>query len=355
MEEHKLSVGQYDILINHDWQELLRFIEHLQPSKIGVLVDDNTERDCWPILSALNHSQNWTLIRIPPGEVHKNLDTCQFIWTRMMELGFDRHSLLLNLGGGVIGDMGGFCAATFKRGIPFIQIPTTLLSQVDASIGGKLGIDFADLKNSIGLFRDPELVFIHTGFLATLPARELRSGFSEMIKHALIAEQSLWATLQQLEDLQQVNWSELLPGALAVKRRVVESDPFEKGLRKILNFGHTIGHAIESYLLQGKDPALHGEAIAAGMICESWLSCELGLLNEAQLQEIRQYIDRIYPKLDLSAEVLPELIQYMQQDKKNQGGHIQFALLEGIGSAAYDQVVEQEDILKSLHYYLEHS
>lgn len=348
---HQFQLDKYNILIDHSWDALIAQIKAIAPDRIGLLVDENTRRDCLPILEKALDTSNWHLFEIPSGEKHKTLDTCQFIWRSLMEAEFSRNSLLLNLGGGVIGDMGGFCASTFKRGIAFIQVPTTLLAQVDASVGGKLGIDFQDVKNSIGVFQNPQLVFIQTDFLKTLPFRELRSGFAEIIKHALIKEAGLWKKLLQIEDLKQADWATILPEALAVKVTVVQQDPFEKGLRKILNFGHTIGHAIESLLLHTSSPALHGEAIAAGMICESMLSETQSNLSPSESQAIQTLIHKHYPRLSWDGLMEQELLAFMKQDKKNHSNQIQFVLLEQIGTAVFDQAVPEALILKSLENY----
>ncbi|MCB0705577.1 MAG: 3-dehydroquinate synthase [Saprospiraceae bacterium] len=348
----RFQLDSYDILIDAPWTALSEKIQTLAPGKIALVLDENTRRDCLPILRKAIDISSWHLIEIPSGEQHKSLETCQFIWQSLMNLAFDRNCLLLNLGGGVIGDMGGFCAATFKRGMPFIQIPTTLLSQVDASVGGKLGIDFLEIKNSIGVFRDPELVFIQTAFLKTLPFRELRSGFAEIIKHALIASPMLWEKLLAISDLTTAEWPVLLPEALQVKIDVVRQDPFEKGLRKILNFGHTIGHAIESYLLNTAEPALHGEAIAAGIICEVWISEKNVNLAPETASRIRSLIHSFYPDLTWPENLESDLLNRMKQDKKNRDQQILFVLLRDIGAPLYDQVTEAPVIEESLRQYL---
>ncbi|MBR9919899.1 MAG: 3-dehydroquinate synthase [Bacteroidetes bacterium] len=344
----QFTLDTYDILIDQPWAAFAERLKKLAPSRIGLLVDENTKRDCLPALGNEFDISDWHIFEIPAGERYKNIETCKQIWQWMMQAAFDRNSLLINLGGGVIGDMGGFCAATFKRGMRFIQMPTTLLSQVDASVGGKLGIDFLEIKNSIGVFRDPELVFIKTGFYNTLPFRELRSGFAEIIKHALIASPELWKKLQNIQKLEAADWASILPEALQVKIEVVKQDPYEKGLRKILNFGHTIGHAVESLLLKSPEPALHGEAVAAGMISESLLSEKYAGLSQKDSAEIQSFIHRIYPTLSWPKSFLPALLKLMKQDKKNQGDEIRFVLLEGIGSAVYDKAIPPEAILEVL-------
>lgn len=298
-------------------------------TRIAVLVDENTRRDCWPLLEPF--LKDSLLIEIPAGEAHKNLETCQYIWSKMLEGGLDRRSVLLNLGGGVVGDMGGFCASTYMRGIDFVQVPTTLLAQVDASIGGKLGVDFQHYKNMVGLFADPQAVFIHLPFLQTLPARELRSGYAEVIKHSLIGDAGLWKKLQSHPDPATVNWEEILPRALLVKKKIVEADPLEKGLREVLNFGHTVGHAIETWALsQGLD-VLHGEAVAAGMIAEIRLSHRNAGLPERDMHQIISFLGKVFPPIPLPSE--SDLNVLMQKDKKNRAGKIRMVLLNKIGEA----------------------
>ena len=239
-------------------------------SKVAVIVDNNTKKYCYPVVA--DALPDHVTIEISSGEEHKNLNTCQKIWGTLTDNAFDRKSLVVNLGGGVIGDMGGFCAATYKRGIEFINIPTTLLAQVDASIGGKLGIDFQNFKNHIGVFQNPLRVFLDAKFFETLPKEELRSGYAEIIKHCLIRDSEKFDQITK-SGYENLDFFELTKHSVQVKNDVVLEDPTEKGLRKILNFGHTIGHAIESYYLEkpGKK-LLHGEAIAVGMICEAYLS-----------------------------------------------------------------------------------
>lgn len=319
-------------------------------SSVVVLCDENTRRDCYPLVAP--HLPAHHLVEIASGEEHKTLRTCEYIWMRMTELKLDRSALLLNLGGGVIGDMGGFCAATYKRGIAFWQMPTTLLSQVDASVGGKLGVDFGVLKNHIGVFQLPGRVLIYPGFLATLPARELRSGYAEVLKHALIADAAEWERLSaaRLEDM---DWQSVIRHSVDIKQTVVAEDPEEKGLRKILNFGHTIGHAIESHLLTDPErKLLHGEAIAVGMICEAYLSYTQDMLSLQQLEDITASIRRVYGGIVLTQEDFPSLFELMLHDKKNKGLSINFSLLKGIGACAYDVRQDWTEIQKSLAYYM---
>lgn len=346
-----IELQDYTIYIGNFWNNFNDFLSKRNYSKIAVIVDENTEKHCLPILKQRSNFKDFIIIKIASGEEHKTINTCQFIWQRMMDLGLERRSLTINLGGGVIGDMGGFCASTFKRGMDFIQIPTTLLSQVDASIGGKLGIDFNHIKNSIGIFKNPQAVFIEPEFLKTLPEREIRSGFAELIKHSLIADSENWNYLQSIQHLDKVNWTTFLKPSLLIKKRIVEEDPFEKGIRKALNFGHTVGHAVESMALQSDSPLLHGEAIAIGMICEGWLSHKILNLPFEKLEETIQYFARFYDAYPLKESDFSDLIDLMKKDKKNENQAINFSLINPIGNAIINQTADKVLISRSLVFY----
>ena len=322
-------------------------------SKLFVLTDSNTYNYCLPhFLAQIATEIEIELLEIEAGEDHKTIDTCVQLWHSLTELGGDRKSILLNLGGGVISDLGGFVASTFKRGIDFIQIPTTLLSQVDASVGGKLGIDFRGFKNHIGVFTLPTRVFIDAAFLTTLPERELKSGFAEVIKHCLIQDAEKWAQLRLL-DFPAIDWASYILHSVAIKQRVVEQDPTEKGLRKILNFGHTLGHAIETYFLdKSKLRLFHGEAIAIGMIMEAFMAYELKLLDESSLLQIEEFLFSVYGKVYLTEEDIPAIIQLTQQDKKNKGKEVRFSLLNGIGSCVYDKTCTAALMKRAILYYI---
>lgn len=339
------------------------FIKNYENQKIILLMDENTHQYCYPKLK--EYLPHHFIIEIPSGEEYKNLETCDLIWRQMTDYQLDRKSLLINLGGGVIGDMGGFCAATYKRGIDFVQIPTTLLSQVDASVGGKLGIDFHGFKNHIGVFQEPVAVWIFPEFLQSLSKRELLSGFAEMMKHCLIADSEEWFKLvnklnnfpKHLYDsdlgIDVDFWGlEAIRHSVAIKDRVVEADPTEKGLRKILNFGHTLGHAIESFYLENpQQRLLHGEAIGIGMIVEAYLSYRLGYLSEEDLKQITQSFLKVYPKVNMQNTDFEAIIKLTHQDKKNQDGVVQFSLLEKIGQANFNQSISEDLMRESLGYY----
>ena len=318
-------------------------------SKIFVLVDENTKIHCLPLLER-SLPETFQLIQVKAGEKNKTLTTCQLIWQNLTDANADRHSLLINLGGGVICDMGGFCARTYKRGIQFWNIPTTLLSQVDASVGGKLGVDFGDFKNHIGLFSDPDLVFVDSIFFKTLPEDEIVSGFAEMVKHALIRDRQMFDELLKLS-ITDIDWQRWVPKSVAIKQEVVDKDPIEKGLRKILNFGHTIGHAIESYYLTKGNSLKHGEAIAIGMVAETYLSITKNLLAESDGEMIIQYLLKIFPRQDVDDRAINAIVNLSLHDKKNMHGNIYAVLLSAIGEAVYDVEITSDEISRSLIYY----
>ncbi len=352
MPMHSLSVSGYTIYLGALTEALPALWPQGRWSAIAIVCDENTYVHCWPLLQPLLPAHLAPhLIVIPAGEVHKNVHTCTRIWEDMLRASLERSALVINLGGGVVGDMGGFCAATFKRGLDFMQIPTTLLAQVDASIGGKLGIDFGGVKNSVGVFQHPYAVCIDPVFLRTLPARELRSGFAEVIKHALIADAEQWEALRYAPLESAVRDEAVIFRSLRVKQAIVEADPFEKGLRKALNFGHTVGHAVEAWALDSPSPLLHGEAIAVGMVAEAFLSHLLSSLPETELEAIVQFIRRVYPLPVLPEACFDQLIALMRQDKKNTGGRISFALLPAIGQVRIDGFADEAAIREALHWY----
>jgi len=349
----RLEVDDYFIEIGGIDRGHFYWLHEQQYAGWIVLVDDHTRKHCFPrLLPHLKHEPT-IIIEVPAGERHKHLDTCRFIWEELFRAGVGRRWCMLNLGGGVIGDMGGFAAATYKRGIDFVQIPTTLLSQVDASVGGKLGIDFYDVKNSIGVFRNPRAVWIDPAFLQTLPARELRSGYAEVLKHALIQDRAQWELLRNIQDLTTADWRSIIPASVEIKRAIVEQDPLERGLRKALNFGHTIGHAIESHWLHSEQRLLHGEAIGAGMIAEAWLSQQLAGLSTAELDDITGYLLATYGHQAIPTEAFDALIELMRQDKKNDDHRINFSLLPATGEVRVNATAEEGLIREALGYYNE--
>ena len=330
-------------------------IKHL-PSTIFILVDENTNEHCLPILlQAMETECRHEIIEIEAGEKYKNLETCIGVWNALTELGGDRKSLLINLGGGVITDLGGFVASAFKRGISFINIPTTLLSMVDASVGGKTGVDLGVLKNQIGLFSNPEMVLIDDCFLETLDLRELRSGMAEIIKYGLTYDIKLWDEIINLKNNNINNIKKLIHRSIEIKNEVVIEDPKEAGLRKILNYGHTLGHAIESYFLESetKENLTHGEAIAIGMITETFISEKLLNFPTEQTFHIKKEILKIYEKVIIEASDYEGIIELLIHDKKNIGGRVNFVLLSAYEKYKFDCIVDKELIIAALNLYAE--
>lgn len=330
-------------------QALSRVLTQLSFSKLAVLTDENTQSLCLPIVSSIL-PEDTIFISVRSGEVQKNLETCTEIWSQMTDAALDRKALMLNLGGGVITDMGGFCASLYKRGIRFLNMPTTLLSQVDASVGGKLGVDFNGLKNHLGVFNEPETVIIAPEFLKTLPLAELRSGYAEILKHGLIRDKSYFNKLKTT-NWESQDWENLIIHSVGIKKAVVEADPKEAGLRKILNFGHTIGHAFESYFLDTKNHLLHGEAIALGMICEGFLSFEKIGFSFEELDQLTKTMIQIYGKVEFSVNELNPILDLCLQDKKNEGSSLLFSLLNSIGDCAYNIPVNRDEIREAIIYY----
>ncbi len=318
-------------------------------SKVFVLMDENTQKHCWPILN--NYLVNTETILIKSGEQNKNLTTAQFIWEFLQSHYADRRSVLINLGGGVLSDVGGFCAATYKRGIDFINVPTTLLGMVDAAVGGKQGVDVQSYKNAVGVFQHPIFVFIYPNFINTLPPIEVKNGLAELTKHALIDDRNLWEKVSQLmpQNLEKI-YGFIFP-SLKIKTAITRKDPFEKGLRKMLNFGHTIGHAIETYSLKNdKTPLKHGEAVVIGIICEAYLSKAILDLSNKELKQITGFYMERYPKYTGEFNN-SELLHIMRNDKKNLEGNINFTLLKKIGKAKIDVYCNDNLIEESLNYY----
>jgi 3-dehydroquinate synthase len=340
-----LTIPEYIHFSNDPLATLSKVLSTAKADKVALLLDENTQSMCLPILGLFKAD---LIIEIVSGEKHKTLDSCQIIWRKLTEAGFSRKSILVNLGGGVIGDMGGFCASTFKRGIRFINIPTTLLAAVDANIGGKLGIDFMGFKNHIGVFNNPMAVIVSDQFLKTLPKRELRSGYAEVIKHGLIADKKYWDGLLDCT-FPNLDWQNVIRHSIGIKGSGVAEDPLENGKRKILNFGHTLGHAVETYYLNHQKSLLHGEAIACGMILEAHISYQQSLVSEQILDEICKHILSVYEKITLPA--LQELNDIMIHDKKNVGSTINFSLINNLGSCLYDQQVDEKSIIEAIKYY----
>ncbi|MEM9719586.1 MAG: 3-dehydroquinate synthase [Bacteroidota bacterium] len=347
MQDYPIVIGEEAL------KQIPKWIKTHEPSQVMVFADTHTYSDCYPLLSGYLPTHHVTVI--PPGEIHKNLSTCEILWQALTDHQFDRKGLVINLGGGVLGDMGGFVAATYKRGMDFIQIPTTLLAQVDASVGGKLGIDFQTLKNHIGIFQFPQAVLIYPPFLKTLPTPELVSGFAEVVKHHLIADRDAWRKLVQVTDIHALDFPAIIQHSVEIKSKIVELDYKESGARKALNFGHTLGHAIESLFLEEADltTLLHGEAIAIGMIGESQIAHQMGKLPKDELEDISHYILTHFSKVDIPKGYLDAVYTRMLQDKKNAHGSILCTLVPQIGEYEINIPLQKSHIAEALKFYRE--
>lgn len=321
-----------------------------EEKRIFVLVDSNTEKLCLPLLK--RSFPEARVIVVPAGEKSKSLEWCAHIWHQLMEAHADRMSLLINLGGGMVCDMGGFCAAVYKRGISYINIPTTLLAMVDASFGGKTGINFHEAKNMIGAFKEPLDTLIEPVFLNTLPERHFRAGLVEVMKHALIANKPFWKELMEINPTEPNGLRKLIKTSIAIKKDITESDPFEYGRRKKLNFGHTVGHAIETVALEEGFDVLHGEAVAAGIICESYISFRTIGLTEKNLTSIKKTMNRIVPKLDIEHMNMDKIKQALLHDKKNIRGLVNMTLIKAPGKAVIDNFCDEEILDEAFAYYL---
>jgi 3-dehydroquinate synthase len=350
-----IKANSYSIFFNEEGYSFLSSI--LKPtaySKIYILVDENTSEYCLPtFLANLATEIEIEIIEIETGEEHKNIETCLQLWHSLTETGGDRKSVLINLGGGVVSDLGGFVACTFKRGIDFINVPTTLLSMVDASVGGKNGVDLGQLKNQIGIIREPKAVIVNSTFLETLPQLEMRSGLAEMLKHGLIFDKNYWDKFKDLSALNSEDLESLIHQSIEIKNKIVSEDLTENGIRKALNFGHTLGHAIESYFLENesKTKLLHGEAVAVGMILESYISLEKKLLSNEEYQEIKYIIKDIFNTIEFNEEDIEKIIELLIFDKKNEFGKIQFSLLDGIGKIKINEETDNTIIYKAFEDY----
>ena len=350
----KIQTNSSQVFIGEDvFSVLNEYLRPYQDCKIFVLVDENTLEHCVTKLITQNKIlHNAEILEINSGEENKTLEVCYQLWKTLADYKVDRKSLLINLGGGVITDMGGFIASTYKRGVDFINIPTTLLSQIDASVGGKTGVDFEGLKNVIGVFNEPKGVFIYPDFLTTLDKRQMLSGYAEALKHALIKDADYWIELKEGMLSDKENWNDLIETSVNIKNEIVLNDPLEKGERKLLNFGHTIGHAIESFSLENdQNPLCHGEAIAVGMICESYISQKSNKMTKTILHEISDTIKSFYSYYELDESNFHSYIELMKHDKKNENEHINFTLLAKIGKAEFNKEIGVDLILESLSYY----
>lgn len=330
-------------------EKLNSFIKKQSYTKYIIICDENSFEHCLPTLlfncPVLNEAE---IIELESGEEHKTLDTCANVWATLTDINADRKSLVVNIGGGVISDLGGFAASTFKRGIHFVNVPTTLLSMVDASVGGKTGIDFNGIKNLIGTITEPKGIFVNPEFLNTLPERQIRNGYAEIIKIALIADADFWKELKKGKEY----YSEkIITKAIELKNSIVKKDLHENDLRKSLNFGHSLGHALESTLISMNKDILHGEAIAAGMIMESHIALTQKRITKAECNEIVNYIHSVYPKIKITKEIKTLMEEYIKHDKKNEGASLCFALPKSIGKYELSCGVSKNEIDQALALY----
>ena len=349
-------MGNQEVIISEDIEkELTAAISRCVYDKLFILVDKTTEKNCLPLVSGLEEIKKGKLIVIGSTDVHKTLETLAYVWTELGNCGGTRHSLLVIIGGGMVTDLGGFAASTFKRGINYINIPTTLLSMVDASVGGKTGINFNGLKNEVGVFNAANSVIIDTNFLRTLDVYNLCSGYAEMLKHGLISNEKNWAELINFE-IQTPNFDQLrrmVADSVMIKEKIVKEDPHEHGIRKALNLGHTVGHAFESLSLEENRPVLHGYAVAWGLVCELYLSTLKCGFPMDKLQQTVSYIKENYGIFNFDCNEYERLYEFMLHDKKNTAGIINFTLLGGIGDIRINQTASKKEIFEVLDFYRE--
>ena len=336
-------------------RDLVNAISECEHDRIFVLTDETTQQLCWPKIKNFKALKNSTPIIIKATDTHKNLDTLSQVWQALSNGGATRHSLMINLGGGMVTDLGGFAASTFKRGIDFINIPTTLLAMVDASVGGKTGINFGGLKNEIGVFSDSRFVIINTQFLDTLDHDNICSGYAEMLKHGLISDERTWAELVTFDldtpDLSQLQ--RMVADSIKVKERIVETDPHEHGIRKALNLGHTMGHAFESFAMRRGTPILHGYAVAYGLISELYMSARKTAFPTDRMHQTVRFIRENYGTFNITCDDYPTLIELMHHDKKNTAGIINFTLLGNVGDIHINQTANEEEIKEALDFFRE--
>lgn len=346
--DHKIYFGTKGFLA------LSMLLQEKKYSKIFVIADTLSHEHCLQyLLENLATTITIEIIEFEHGEENKNIDTCVELWKVLTELGADRKSVIINLGGGVVTDLGSFIASTFKRGIDFIEVPTTLLAMVDAAIGGKNGVDLGSLKNQIGIIRNPEMIVVDSYFLRTLPQNQLVSGLAEMLKHGLIFDKGYWSKFSDISIFDTETFGQLIYDSIVIKNHVVLQDPTENGIRKALNFGHTLGHAIEGYFLDNpaKQTLLHGEAIAAGMIMESYISWKENLLSIGEYLEIKTCFNNIYKNIEILDNDYQPILDLLIHDKKNEYGNIQFVLLNGIGNVLINRNVDNGLIVSAIKNY----
>ena len=343
------------VIISQDLEQALsQAIAECKHDRLFVLTDETTRQLCLPVVSGYACMQPAQAITIGATDTHKTLESVGHVWSELQRMGATRHSLMVNLGGGMVTDLGGFAASTFKRGIAFINIPTTLLSMVDASVGGKTGFNFGGLKNEIGVFNNAQSVILDTLFLKTMDSENLLSGYAEMLKHGLISTEAMWTELLRFSPLttQLSPLTKMVADSVAVKQRIVLEDPTEQGIRKALNLGHTAGHAFESLALE-RTPVLHGYAVAWGIVVELFLSCIKTGFPQDKMRQTVAYIHEHYGRMTITCDDYPRLLELMHHDKKNTGADINFTLLGNIGDIRINQTATEEEIKEALDFYRE--
>lgn len=344
-ENYSIEIGP---IIESTFSDLL--FNKYSDSKVIIIVDENTHDHCLEyMLTSFESLKDSEIMLLPAGEENKVMEVCFQVWQALSEYKIGRKDLIINLGGGVVTDMGGFIASVFKRGIDFIHIPTSLLGMVDASIGGKTGIDLGPYKNQLGVFSFPKVIYVDPIFLGSLPNEEVLFGFAEMLKHALISSREKWEELKNISTIEDIVNIQLIIDSIKVKFEIVESDPFEKDKRKSLNFGHTIGHAIEGFLLD-KEPIGHGHAVAIGMIAESYISMKMGKLNKTDYYDIELILTEKFPMINLDELAIKEIVLLARNDKKNETNKIKCVLLNKIGEADGTNTISGNDIAEALFY-----
>ncbi|MBI3240050.1 MAG: 3-dehydroquinate synthase [Flavobacteriia bacterium] len=344
----KIEIGSIE---SSSFEQLLT--EKYAHARKIILVDENTHDSCLEyMITTFPVLEEAEVMLLPVGEENKVMEVCFQVWEALSEYGIVRSDVIINLGGGVVTDMGGFIASVFKRGLDFINVPTSLLGMVDAAIGGKNGIDLGSYKNQLGVFQHPVAIYVDPIFLQTLPEEELVSGYAEMIKHTLIADKDQWKLLHQLDPIKLLNtkhYETLIVRSIEIKTTVVNSDPREAGMRKVLNFGHTIGHAIEGFCLP-IEPIAHGHAVALGMIAESYISFKREGISQRELLEITNYLTQIYPHVPLDESDKNEVLELLKHDKKNEHDQVMCVLLNGIGNCIYNQPISEKEAYEALLY-----
>ncbi|MBQ0049079.1 MAG: 3-dehydroquinate synthase [Bacteroidales bacterium] len=338
-------------------RDLEAAIKKCNYDRLFVLTDTNTVENCWPLVCGFACLQGAKVITIGASDDNKTVESLCHVWDELQSGSATRHSLLVNIGGGMVTDLGGFAASTYQRGIQYINIPTTLLAMVDASVGGKTGINYGGLKNQVGVFNLASSVILHTCFLKTLDHPNIASGYAEMLKHGLLSDDERWAGLLAVDlasqnlDLDQMRL--MVASSVAIKQHVVDEDPTEKGMRKVLNLGHTVGHAIESLAMEQGRTILHGYAVAWGLVCELYMSVALCGFPQEKMRQTVQFIHQTYGRFDLDCKDYDRLYELMRHDKKNVGNNINFALLANVGDVRLDQKASRELVYEAFDFLRE--